>query len=189
MSATRNTCTLQGSEVSRKRRVGYLGHVYKIAVTIQDVVSNKENRKFFVEWLETQHDPNFWNTFYEETLKVRWIRCEQLWRRRGSINLWDGYFLVFFESNSRTTLQDQRDKNNSELGPDPRRYNHMDSDDDNEEKIGIGLKNLVNNPLFSVSPHPTFNSFLGLFLSNSMLIAWNYWFHFLGLFVPQWTFF
>ena len=71
MSATRNTCTLQGSEVSRKRRVGYLGHVYKIAVTIQDVVSNKENRKFFVEWLETQHDPNFWNTFYEETLKVR----------------------------------------------------------------------------------------------------------------------
>ena len=51
-------------------------------------------------------------------------------------------------------LQEQREKNEAELGPDPRRYhNNMDSDDDIEEKMGIGLKNLVNNPLFSVSLH------------------------------------
>ena len=28
--------------------------------------------------------------------------------------------------------------------------NNLDSEDDSDEKIGLGLKNLVNNPLFTV---------------------------------------
>ena len=53
---------------------------------------------------------------------------------------------------NKPTFQEQRQKNESDLGPDPRRYlNNIDSDDDSDDKIGIGLKNLVNNPLFTVS--------------------------------------
>ena len=65
-------------EGSRKRRVGYLGHLYRIAGNIQDVVVNKENKKYFEEWLESQDNPLFWNTFYEETLKVGFCVIKQL---------------------------------------------------------------------------------------------------------------
>lgn len=98
----------------RVRRAGYLGHVYKMSHDIQEIITGKENKKYFLEWLESQDDPQFWQSFFDETLK------------------------------------EQRKKNESDLGPDPRRYLHnIDSDDDSDDKIGIGLKNLVNNPLFT----------------------------------------
>ncbi|KAL5261091.1 hypothetical protein ACHWQZ_G006970 [Mnemiopsis leidyi] len=98
----------------RVRRAGYLGHVYKLAHDVQEIMTGKENKKYFLDWLETCEDPKFWQSFFNDTLK------------------------------------DQRQKNESDLGPDPRRYlNNIDSDDDSDDKIGIGLKNLVNNPLFT----------------------------------------
>ncbi|XP_063675350.1 serine/threonine-protein phosphatase 6 regulatory subunit 3-like isoform X2 [Bolinopsis microptera] len=98
----------------RVRRAGYLGHVYRIAYDVQEIITGKENKKYFQEWLDCHEDPQFWQTFFDETLK------------------------------------EQRKKNESDLGPDPRRYLHnIDSDDDSDDKIGIGLKNLVNNPLFT----------------------------------------
>ena len=54
----------------RVRRAGYLGHVYRIAHDLQEVITGKENKKYFQEWLETHHDPQFWQTFFDETLKV-----------------------------------------------------------------------------------------------------------------------
>jgi hypothetical protein len=54
----------------RVRRAGYLGHVYRIAHDVQEVITGRENKKYFVEWLESQHDPHFWQSFFDETLKV-----------------------------------------------------------------------------------------------------------------------
>ena len=54
----------------RVRRAGYLGHVYKIATDIQDTLMNKENKKYILEWLETQHSPTFWKEFCDTSLKV-----------------------------------------------------------------------------------------------------------------------
>ena len=54
----------------RPRRAGYLGHVYRIAQDIQDVLTGKENKKAIMEWLDNYHDSTFWNVFFDEGLKV-----------------------------------------------------------------------------------------------------------------------
>ena len=54
----------------RVRRAGYLGHVYKLAHDVQEIITGKENKKYFLDWLETCEDPQFWQSFFNDTLKV-----------------------------------------------------------------------------------------------------------------------
>ena len=58
----------------RVRRAGYLGHVYRIAYDVQEIITGKENKKYFQEWLDCHEDPQFWQTFFDETLKVTFIQ-------------------------------------------------------------------------------------------------------------------
>ena len=58
------------------KRCGYMGHVYKLAKIVDEVIKSGENKEILVQWISAQENVNFWSEFYDEKLKPEHERSE-----------------------------------------------------------------------------------------------------------------